>query len=58
MVKQNSTKAWLLASRPKTLTAASIPVNTRLCTCFHVRTLPINSCHTMFSLCFPDADRC
>ena len=26
MVKQNSTKAWLLASRPKTLTAASIPV--------------------------------
>lgn len=26
MVKQNSAKAWLLASRPKTLTAASIPV--------------------------------
>ena len=26
MVKQNSAKAWLLAARPKTLTAASIPV--------------------------------
>ena len=26
MVKHNSAKAWLLASRPKTLTAASIPV--------------------------------
>ena len=26
MVKQKSAKAWLLASRPKTLTAASIPV--------------------------------
>ena len=26
MVKQNSAKAWLLASRPKTLSAASIPV--------------------------------
>ena len=26
MVKQNSTMAWVMASRPKTLTAASIPV--------------------------------
>ncbi|HCE48177.1 MAG TPA: 1,4-dihydroxy-2-naphthoate octaprenyltransferase, partial [Prevotellaceae bacterium] len=26
MVKQNSWKAWLLASRPKTLTAACMPV--------------------------------
>lgn len=58
MVKQNSTKAWLLASRPKTLTAASIPVMLGCALAFIVRTLPINSCHTMFSLCFPNADRC
>ena len=53
MIETNSIKAWYLAARPKTLTAAAVPVLLGIALAYkdaqQIQTLP--------ALCMGDADR-